>query len=312
MPINNNLPDITLPVKLKTGEKPRNNFKEQLSSISVQIMAAPSVQELLYYIPEFVTATWRDTHPTHIRLSDRNQALADLFDGKVLPTALETVNITFLITGMDIIDTTHLLRHRGFSFSAQCTADRDLRHDDIVVKPGIFGQREFIQRYMRIVEDAKQLYADMIDSGTVSILDARTILTRNLDTFYYVRGCLKDILAYINQRLDEQIQPTSDNVIAMKLAVRLARQYPMLAEKLRLKIGGPDEWYILTVPTGRGSNIYMPKTENDTFEYKESWFLYNKRREDFVGNWVYEKIKARCILDLHTIEENFKNGQYCI
>ena len=308
MPTNNKLPAIKLPVSLKNGEKPKTKYVEQLSNIRVTLYYAPSYEDLLNYIPEFVTATWQDNadYGKHFTDDERFQAVKDLFDGKVLPTALETVNLVFRIEGMDIIDTTHLIRHRTLSFSAQCSADRDLRHDTAVVKPGIMKHDEFYRRYVEITQMAKQLYADMVDSGEISILDARTILPRNLATFYYVRGNIKDIMAYIRQRLDEQIQPTTDNVIAMKMWLELVRVYPMLAGKV--EIGGPDMWYQHTVPTGRGSNIYKPKPQNDTFEHRDDWFLYPKTRDEFTGMEVYRKLKYEIIGQLQRIKDEYEQN----
>ena len=302
MPINESLKDLELPVKFKKGEG-ETKFKNQLETIEVKLMYAPSENDLLSYIPEFATATWRDNPDYNLTTDQKQNVIKDLFDNKILPTAYETINLTFKIEGMDIIDTTHLIRHRTLSFSAQCSADRDIRNDDAVVKPGIITNEKFYKRYKKLTKECKKLYADMVDSGEVSLLDARTILNRNLATFYYVRGNLKDLMAYIRQRLDEQIQPTSDNVIAMKMWLRIVEQYPMLAEKIQ--IGGPDYWYIKTVPTGRSSNIYMPKKENDIFDYKEQWFLYQKRREDFPGNETYNKIKQDIINKI----ERIKNGK---
>jgi len=306
MPYNINKKPIKLPVKLKTGEEPVTGYTEQLSSIRVQLMYAPTMTELGSYIPEFCTATWQDRPPLHrdYTFQERNKILHDLFHGKFLPTAMETINITFRIEGMDIIDTTHLIRHRMFSFSAQCSADRDLRHDSAVVKPGILANEKFMDRYMEITEAAKQLYADMVDSGEISILDARTILPRNLATFYYVRGTLGDWIRYVEQRKDEQIQPMSDNVIAMYIWLELVRMYPPLIN--RVKIGGPDHWYIKTAPTGRNSNIYPPKPENDTFEYGDNWFLHDKPRDGFEGSEVYSAIKNRVLRILDEYRQKYE------
>lgn len=296
MPTNDKVRDIQLPVSLKRGEYPQTRFKEQLGAIKVRLMQAPTLAELLSYIPEFATATWQDrpigsTGETS-KYTDKERAriLVDVFSGRILPTALETINLTFEINGLDYVDVTHILRHRMFSFSAQCTADRDMRHDDVVVKNAIMVDREFYNRYAEITVAAKQLYADMVDSNRISILDARTILTRNIETFYYIRGTLKDWLMFIEQRLDEQIQPTSDNVIALYVYREIARQYPPLAGKF--VIGGIDSWYVKTAPTGRSSNIYPPKPANDVFDHKPEWFLYgDKRRQDFQGYETYVEIR---------------------
>lgn len=302
MPINESLNDLKLPVRIKKNEPPRTVFKNQLDTIKVQLMYAPSLQDLLSYIPDFATATWQDTPNVNIKNEERNKVLQDLFDNKLLPTAYETINLTFRIEGMDIIDTTHLIRHRALSFSAQCSADRDLRKDDAVVKPGIMVNSKFYERYIEITKQSKQLYADMVDSEEISLLDARTILPRNLETFYYVRGNLKDLMDFIRQRLDEQIQPTSDNIIAMRMWLEIIKQYPPLIGKIN--IGGPDQWYISTVQTGRSSNIYMPKKENDVFEYKKQWFLYPKRRSDFKGMEVYDRIKKEIIQEIEELKLN--------
>jgi thymidylate synthase ThyX len=292
MPTNDRVRDIQLPVSLKRGEYPGTRFKEQLGAIKVRLMQAPTLEELLAYIPEFATATWQDRPYLRSEISDKERAriLVDVFSGKILPTALETINLTFEIDGLDYVDVTHILRHRMFSFSAQCTADRDMRRDDVVVKNAIMADQEFYDRYVEITVAAKNLYADMVDSNRISILDARTILTRNIETFYYIRGTLKDWLMFIEQRLDEQIQPTSDNVIAMYVYREIARQYPPLAG--RFTIGGMDSWYVKTAPTGRSSNIYPPKPANDVFDHKPEWFLYgDKRREDFQGYETYLEIR---------------------
>lgn len=296
MPVNNTTPTIPYPVNTKFDQEPTLEYREQLSSIKVTILNAPSYSDLMSYIPEYSTATWSDKPNDDLSVLDRAKVVDDMFNGLVLPTALETVSITFRIDGMDLTDATHLIRHRAFSFSAQCTGDRDLRNDVVMVKPGIMHSG-FFQRYMSLMKAAKRLYADMVDSQDVSIMDARSVLPRSLSSFYYVRGNLRDIMGFIKTRLDEQIQPMSDNVIAMRLLVELVKLYPELADKF--DIGGQDEWYIKTATTGRNSNIYPPKPENDVFEYNEDSFLYKKKRSEFPGANVYEAIKQECIAQIN-------------
>lgn len=302
MPINEDLPDIKLPTSLDTAKEVRTKFKEQLTNIKVHLIDGPTEEQLLKYIAEFSGATWEDKPRDDYTRAERKAALKDLFDGNLLPTAYETIRLTFRIEGMDIIDTTHLIRHRTLGFSAQCTADRVLSHDDAVVKPSIMKNEKFFGRYCAITAAAKELYADMIASGEVSILDARTILTRNLETFYYVTGNLKDCMTFVQTRLDEQIQTMSDNVIALLMWKRIVERFPQLVDKI--KIGGRDEWYIKTAASGRSSNIYMPKPENDVFDYKPSWFLYQKRRDDFPGSEVYREIKESVVKYLDMIKRS--------
>lgn len=280
---------------LKTGVKQHTEFKEQLSNIKVDLLNYPTIDSLKSYIPEFCLATWEDI-PGDYTEEERHKALLDLFAGSLLPTAFETIRLTFRVSGMDLIDVTHLIRHRTLSFSAQCTADRDMRGDDCMVKPSImYGNRGFLDRYETIVKLAKTLYADMVDSGEISILDARTILPRCLSSFYYVSGNIKDILQFIKTRVDEQIQPESDNVIALRMYEQLCLVYPFL--KGTIKIGGVDKWYCDTINSGHSSNIYFPKKENLDYliskgeELQDTEFVYRKTRDSFNGSEVYDIIK---------------------
>lgn len=289
MPKNNDLPQLDLPMKVKWNQKPSTEFKNHLESINVTLLSAPTMDELRSYIPQFATATWQDHPKKTFTDEERDEVISDLFKGILLPTAMETISLTFLIEGMDLIDVTHLIRHRSFSFSAQCTADRDMRHDEALIKPGIAINHDFNFRFKRLVKEAKKLYSDMVDSNVVSILDARAILPRCLASHYYMRGNLKDVLGFIRQRLDRQIQPQTDNIIALQMWIAVCRQYPLIKDLI--DVNAPDHWYIKTAPTGRTTNAYPPEEKNDTFEWNEDWFLYHKKRSEFPGSETFDSLQ---------------------
>ena len=282
-------------VKMKWDKPIKTAYLPHLEKIRVTIMDAPGWTDLLSYMPEFVMATWEDSpRKRHYSDQERDEIVKDVFRGKLLPTALETVKVTMLIENLDLIDVTHIIRHRMFSFSAQCTADRDLREDNVLVKPSISSNAEFFLRYVEIVDAAKQLYADMVDSKEVSIFDARTILPRSMSNFYYMSGSLKDFILFIQTRKDEAIQPESDNVIAIRMYQQLVRYYPILEEII--KFGEMDEWFVKTaMKGGHNSMAYLPKKENDVFDYSDQEFIYNKRRDEFPGAESYLNIRKEVV-----------------
>lgn len=277
-------------VKLKWNKQPETKFVNHLTSIKVTMQSCPTWNHLLNYIPEFTLATWEDSPTVEYTPEQREEAVIQAFEGKLLPTALETINLTFRIDGLDLIDVTHLIRHRVFSFSAQCTADRDMRMDDVLVKPSIMESDKFLERYLKLHKEAKELYADMVDSQEVSIFDARTVLPRSLSNFYYVKGNIKDIIQFIRTRKDEAIQPESDNVIAIRLYEQIIIRYPKLKDILNMGFGGPDHWFIKTAKEGHNSKCYLPKSLNDVYDYDKEDYIYQKRREDFPGSHVYQSI----------------------
>jgi hypothetical protein len=247
-------------VNMKWNQIPETEYKRMYDALKVELIEAPSYNELCTFIPQFGEATWED-HPKDVySKAESEECVNDMFAGKYVPTALETVNIIVRVSGIDICDVTHFLRHRSFSFSAQCTGDRDLRHDPVIVKEAILKNDEFYERYVDIVEQAKMLYADMVDSKEVSLLDARTILPRNTETYYYIKGPLNAWLAFIKARTDVQIQPKSDVLMGMKVYEILCDLYPPLRGVI--DVAGPDWWYINTVNTKRSSNMMFPRHEN--------------------------------------------------
>jgi len=280
MPINNSLPKKKFPMTMHWGKQANPSFKPALEAITIKMYKAPSRNQILSYLPEFCLATWED-RPTRVYSQDqREQCLKDLLQMKVLPNAMETIGFTFLVSNIDLIDVTHLIRHRAMTFSAHCTGDRDQRFDTVLVKPSITHSTHLSQ-YMRICEQAFMLYAKMLDEKEISILDARTILPRSLANHYYARVNLKDFITFLKQRLDKQIQPESDNIIAIRMLIEVAKIIPEI--KYAIDLDSPDYFFIKTAQTDHSSNLYRPEPKNDIFDWNEQWFMYPRTRDMMKG-----------------------------
>ena len=316
MPKNNDLEPVKLPMKLRFGEKPTTNFRDNLAAINVTLMDAPSVEDLRRYLPAFANATWSEEACDYDNLSDveKDKLIRDVFLGKTLPTALETINLNFRIEGISLQEVTHIIRYRSASFSADCSGDKWWTHKNALVPNSIRQSNgtpetpkdDFYGRYMKIVEDAKQLYCDMIDTKKISIMDARYILPRCLETFYYMRLSLKDAIHFMRQRIDKQIQPETDNIIAYQMYLEILRQFPY-ANGI-VDIHAPSQFYINTARTGKATNLYFPDEDSDKFEWNENDFIYQCKRNEMNGT----DVNATCQFDLwlHKFEELIHNQEF--
>lgn len=286
--------------KLRTGETPDAVAVEQLDEIKVTIVSAPSEAEMKQTLAVFLGNTWNDAFTDEFDEETQNDITEKVFDGKLLPTALETVQIVWAVAGLDMIDTTHLIRHRLFSFSAQVHGDRDMRHDRILVKPGIMATK-FADRFVEICEQARSLYCEMLDSGEVHGLDARTIMPRCFEHFYIVRCNIKDLIGYVKMRRDEQIQTQSDNIVALKLWLEVVRRYPTL--KRLIDLDEPDVFYCRQVLHGLG-NIFPPNERNRKWLEERGWkegdsyFYHNKPRDEYPGSDSYLRLRDRLIEEI--------------
>ncbi len=295
MPQNKNLKPIELPMVLKFNQEPKTKFYNNLEHLKVELIDSPTRSQALNVAWQYVKATWADnpddTNPDAGNWNSRELSanLEDVLNFRALPTPMECLGFTFKLSGLSFQEVTHIIRHRAGSFAAQCTGDRDLRDDPAVIPEAVQNSPEFLERWKRLVVESKQLYADMCDSKDVSMMDARMILPKAMTSFYLMRLNLKDLLGFIAQRQDIQIQPAADNLLAAYMAREVLKVLPEAST--RINFNKPDMHYVKTfrVPDGkggftsRGTNLYWPEPKNDLFEYHPDDSIYQARREDING-----------------------------
>lgn len=292
MPINKDLEPIELPMVLKFGQEPKTSFHNNLDALKVELVDHPTRQQAWNVAWHYVKATWADRpdiDPTAgVSQQELSKNLEDVFGGRTLPAPMECLGFTFRLSGLSFQEVTHIIRHRAGTFAAQCTGDRDLRDDDVVVPEPVQNSPDFLRRWEKIVNDSKELYAEMVDSKAVSMMDARLILPKCMTSFYYMRLSLKDLIGFIYQRMDTQIQPAADNLLASRMAVEVAKVIPEFTSVI--DFNKPDMHYIKTfrVKEGdkfvsRGTNLYWPIPKNDKFEFHPNDTIYQCTREEING-----------------------------
>lgn len=325
MPVNSDLTPVTLPMELKFDQKPTTKFLNNLEALKVELVDAPTSQQARDVAWHYVKATWADTpseiNPNEARDASKSKNLLDVLQFRALPTPMECLGFTFRLSGLSFQEVTHIIRHRAGSFAAQCTGDRDLRDDDVVVPESVENSPDFLERYKKIVEETKSLYSDMTDSKVVSMMDARMILPKCMTSFYYMRLNLKDLIGFVRQRQDRQIQPAADNILAAEMAIAACKAIPELTQVFNFD--KPDFHYINTFRfkdgdkwITRGTNLYWPEPKNDTFDFNPADTIYQCRREELngthgTGEKVFTTMWNRLMSEFNelkaTYEEEFNN-----
>jgi len=291
MPQNKDLQPVTLPMELKFGRPVKTEYLNALDALKVELVDHPTRQQAWNVAWHYVKATWADRpdiDPREATPHELSKNLEDVFGGRTLPAPMECLGFTFRLSGLSFQDVTHIIRHRAGTFAAQCTGDRDLRDDAAVIPEPVQNSPEFLARWKRLVDESKQLYADMTDSKVVSMMDARLILPKCMTSFYYMRLPLKDLVGFIYQRKDVAIQTASDNLLAVRMAVEVAKVIPEFTTMI--DFDKPDMHYVKTfrVKDGdkwisRGTNLYWPAEKNDIFEYHPNDTIYQCTREELNG-----------------------------
>ena len=289
MPQNTNLEPVTLPMPLRFGEDPQTEFVNDLDALRVELVDSPTAEQIRNVAYRYVKATWADspeeTDPLNATQRTLSETLEDVMQFRALPAGMEAMSFTFLVGGIDLQTVTHLIRHRAGTFAAQCTGDRWQSHSRALVPAAVQNSPEIYDRWTAHFEEGKKLYADMIDTRKISIMDARTILPRAVETFYYARFNLKDLIGFIRQRCDKQIQPAIDNLMAAKMALEVCKVIPEAAAVIGTKtLTGPAMHYVRNLRAGTGTNLYWPDSDTDEkIEYHPNDTIYQAERDDVNG-----------------------------
>lgn len=266
----------------RIGQIPLTRFKDYRSSIKVTLKNPEPVDSMMNRIYSFVKATWADT-PEELEnatVEQKEDALNQMLSGKALGLGLETVNLTFMISGISHIDAQQITRQRiGVTFSAQCTGDRFLNHNDILVEEAIANNSEALDLFIDSSLRCKNTYAYMCDHG-ISIQTARSILPRNIETFYNMNTNLSTLLFFHQKRIENESQTWQLNVIAQQMADEVCKAYPQLKEvfeknKSKFKFqkdASADRKNTFS------TSLYLPKEDN--FEYNNRDFLYDKTKAE--------------------------------
>ena len=320
MPINNDLQPIELPMELKFGRPTSTTFENNLKALKVELVDGPTTDQARNVAWHYVKATWADLpneiDPTTANDAVKSKNLLDVLQFRALPTPMECLGFTFRLSGLSFQEVTHIIRHRAGSFAAQCTGDRDLRDDAAVIPESVENSPDFLERYKKIVEESKQLYAEMTDSKVVSMMDARMILPKCMTSFYYMRLNLKDLIGFVRQRQDRQIQPAADNILAAQMAIAACKAIPELTKVFNFDT--PDIHYIKTfrVKEGdkwisRGTNLYWPEPKNDTFDYHPEDTIYQCKREELngthgTGEKVFTTMWNELMTEFNALKTNYE------
>ena len=311
MPINNNLPVQKLPMEVKFDKKPTTKINVLEEAIDVKLIQYPTYEQLLSYIPNFCQATWEDDPYKKYSKEEAEKILIKMFKGQTLPTALETIRFTFTLENLTYVEISHILRYRGFSISAQCTADRFQSDDSAAIPASINQSDEFRERYVNLIHEMKQLYQDMVDTREISIFDARYILPKASTVYYHVSMNFKDLVHWIRQRIDRAIQPQTDNILAYKMWLEVCKVYPILTTLDIIDFDMPSWFFIKTHESGHCSNIYQPEEHNAKhFDYNEKSFMYDKTRPEMCGTnpdakYIFDDIKKSIENEIEQIRQDY-------
>lgn len=298
MPHNSSIPKGNKPADILTGEVPKTTFKDGLNSVKAELIHSPD-EKIHLSAHAFQKATWLDQPyiPGKDVVKD-NKILSELrikaFEGKGLPLSLELYDFVFSVSGITRIVTHQIVRNRiGATYSQQCSGDKDWRHQDVLVPRSIYKDKNIYRQFKKNVLESKMLYAKMLDSMEVPILDARRVLPHCLETFIYVKFNLVTLVSFIQKRDCTQTQEPEMVMVARRMRKVVLKEFPFLENLLENRCKTKSCFY---TKSGRltGTSMFIPDKLHD--------FEYNKE------NFIYDKTVFEMVYDLPSVETEMYIG----
>lgn len=267
------------------GETPRTTFKDALNSVQVDLIYWPD-ERINLAAHAFQKATWM--HKPYVPGEDKEhdkelmeQVRVKAFKKKGLPLSLELYDFVFCVSGINRVVTHQIVRNRiGATYSQQASGDKDWRHHDALVPRSIYQEEETYSAFKKRVLNAKNLYADMLDSRKVPILDARKVLPHCLSTFIYVKFNLVTLMRFIRKRDCVQTQEPETVMVARRMREVTLEKFPEMEYLLENRCKKGDCYY-LTSDRGVGTSMFVPDKVHD-FPYNKDNFIYDKTVHEMV------------------------------
>lgn len=280
------------PYRIRFGQKPLTHFKDYRKAIKVDLVKYDDRLRMLAGVYDFVTSTWSEDgmESTRVREKQMQDALQQMLSGKTLSLGLETINLMFRITGISRIDTHQIVRQRvGVTFSQHCSGDQWWSHRDCLVAENIAQDPGMLKEFIDSTLKSKNTYVDLIDSGKVSIQEAREILPHNLETFIFMNTNISTLLFFYQKRIDDSSQTWQINEISRQMAREVCVVYPEMKpvfEKFSKKFTMARDAEADRASTF-ATALYLPKEDN--YEYHKRDYLYDKTKEEY--NWTNTPIE---------------------
>ena len=276
-------------------------YKNHLRSLKATLVDYPDMEKLKSYIPEFAAITWlekKEDIDTFLesRNLTRETMVHEMFAGRTLPTALETVRLTFFIEGLDLTNVTHIIRHRLFSFSAQSTDPVTMENHDILDNDAFIEKPHLLERAHKICNDMNQLYKDCLKEG-MTFYDARHYMPRAKEAKYFMSGNIKDWLMFLKVRLGTQCQPTSDRILSLLIRKEILKVYPFL----NIPTENVEWHYLNAIDEKMNLNTYPPsplhvkKLQEIGKEWKHITFNHSKPRDEYSHVQPYKQLEKEII-----------------
>ena len=204
-----------------------------LDGIKVELWEPMHPSAAARTIASFYMSTWDDPiPPDNWRFEDSMKIAQDAMEGKVLPNTLESIPITFAISGISRATTHQLVRTRvGAVFGQQGGRDNNWTDFNLRIPETWWKHEKLVKEAQTLQIYQRRLYRRALEAG-VPFQDARYVLPMGLETALVVSYNLLSFKSLAERRLCNRMMWETNYVVRL-MADEVARHFPFVGRTLR-------------------------------------------------------------------------------
>jgi len=264
---------------IKPTESVKTKFIDNLNAVKVELIDYPDQERIKKVFVNFSTASWYEDYYETASKKDVDAAIKDLLSGNMLAQGLEACRFTFKVSGLSLHGSHALVRNRiGICYMQQSQAVQPYTNSDVLVPRAFTKHYNMLERYKIWVIEGKTLYQDLLDTGDVSILDARMCLPKTIPVWMYVSCNLNTLLQLYSKRSDTQEEHPEMNIMAEQMKDLVVEKFPYMKSYF---VSGCDNGRCLHTKPGYKANCIFKRDDKHKVK-KDNWTLHDKTKKELM------------------------------
>ena len=213
----------------------QSRFDRGIDGIKVELWEPMEAQAAANTISSFYLSTWGDPVPIehwHEEPDEAWKIATDAMEGKVLPNTLESIPVTFSITGISRATTHQLVRSRvGAVFGQQGGRDNNWHNFNQRIPDTWYDHENLVRRIETFHIYQNDLYQAAIQAG-VPYQDARYVLPMGLETSLVASYNLLSFKGLAERRLCNRMMWETNYVVRL-MSDLVVQAFPFVGRNLR-------------------------------------------------------------------------------
>jgi len=272
-------------MKIKKGKEPKTKFVFYPDNIKVKMIDYPDKDRIKKVFVNAAASSWFPEYAKDLSKKEVKEEISDLLKENTLSLGLEMAQFTFLVKGLTLHDSHALVRNRiGITYAQQSQAVRDFRDEDILIPKSYKKYPHLMKRYKQWIKNSKKLYADLLDTGNISINDARLSMPKTIPVWIYFSCNLKTLISIIEKRLDSQEESIGLNEMSRQVVKLVVKKFPYLKPFLK---SACEKGRCFHQKKGFKANcIYKRDSLHKIEGYKDEFTLHDKTKEELSRDYL--------------------------